>query len=822
MALTGALTAPATAASTSLVISEAYVNGGSAGAAYTHKYVELQNRSGAPVDLAGYSLQYRAAGSSGPSTGVVALTGTIAPGGYFTFQGGSNGSNGQPVPGVDQTGAGINPGAAGGTLTLASTTSAVDPSQGQGVVDKLGWGTSNAPEGTAAAGNSVALSLSRRAAGDTDVNSADFSALAPTPDAVNGGVVDPPTDPPAPSDRTIAEIQGTSAASPLVGSTVTTRGVVTAAFPTGGFDGFYIQTGGPDTTPDASDGLFVHEPGFASTIGVGDSVEVQGVVKEFGSLTELDATTVTELAQPLAPVVPRTVVPGTDCALPGDGCLTGAALDAAREAHEGEAFLPSDPMTVTDAYDFGATSSSFFGEIGLAADSDIPLVTPTEVVDAQDTEGIAARTRYNTAHLVVLDDGSSATYWNTSNTAGAQDQPVPWLTKDHTVRVGAAVRFDQPVVLDYRFGWKLQPQRQVVGAPTGLVTFEQDRPAAPAPVGGDIRLATFNVLNYFTTLGGDVAGCSAYVDRDDNPIATRSCSGPNGPRGAWDLANFERQQAKIVNAINTMDADVVSLEELENSRTVDGADRDEAISTLVAALNRAAGSKRWAYVKSPSTLPATEDVIRTGFIYDPATVKPVDESVIYDGPAFDNARDPLAQLFMGRKSRSSQKFAVIVNHFKSKGSGVDDGTGQGNANPDRVAQATALASFANQFAADHGTDRVFLTGDFNAYSMEDPVQVLEAAGFESLESTDDADEESYSFGGTSGSLDHVFANVAARRLVTGVDVWEINANEPLYYQYSRYNYVGTDLYSTGPFAASDHNPEVVGLRLPAPGGSGSQ
>ena len=42
----------------------------------------------------------------------------------------------------------------------------------------------------------------------------------------------------------IAEVQGTGAASPLVGTDVTTRGVVTAAYPAGGFYGFYIQTPG--------------------------------------------------------------------------------------------------------------------------------------------------------------------------------------------------------------------------------------------------------------------------------------------------------------------------------------------------------------------------------------------------------------------------------------------------------------------------------------------------------------------------------------------------------------------------------------------------
>jgi 5'-nucleotidase len=824
VAATGLVAIPVTASavSTTLVINEVYVNGGSTGATWTNKYVELHNKSGSPIDLAGTSIQYRSPTGTGVSSTAVPLTGTIPSGGYFTIQGGSNGANGSAVPGVDQVATGLNPGAGGGTITLASVASAVDPSVATNIIDKVGWGSSNAPEGTAATGNSVTKSLSRSAtSADTDVNSADFSATeGGTPDAVNTTVVVPPVDPPEEFSGTIAEIQGTNTGtSPRVGDIATTTGVVTAAYPTGGFNGFYIQTGGPDTTPGAADGIFVYRPGFASSIEVGDSVEVKGEVVEFGTapntLTQIAATTVSELTTPLPAVVPNTAIPGSDCALPGTGCPSAAALDAEREELEGEAFAPTAPMTVTDAYDFGVTSSSFFGEIGIAAGSTIPLVTPTEVVDAQDTAGIAARTAYNDAHRVVLDDGSSTAYWNTQNTAAGQDSPVPWLTKDHTVRVGAAVTFDKPVILDYRFGWKLQPQRQVVGAPTGLVTFEQDRPAAPAPVGGDLQLATFNVLNYFTTFGADVPGCTAYVDRDDNPIATRSCSSSNGPRGAWNQANFERQQTKIVNAINTMGADIVSLEELENSKTVDGASRDEAIAALVTALNAAAGTQRWAYVPSPAVVPASEDVIRTGFIYDPSTVEVVGTSEILDVAAFDNARDPLAQVFKGKGRTDASSFAVIVNHFKSKGSGVDDGTGQGDANPDRVAQAKALTAFASSFATARGTDKVFLTGDFNAYSMEDPVQEIEAAGYTALKSTDDPTEESYSFSGTSGSLDHVFANAAAKAMVTGVDIWEINANEPLYYQYSRYNYIGTDLYSPGPFAASDHNPEVVGIKLPA-------
>ena len=60
----------------------------------------------------------------------------------------------------------------------------------------------------------------------------------------------------APS-RPIAEIQGTGATTPLDGQTVKTQGVVTASYPTGGLNGFYIQTPGADTA-NASDAIFVY------------------------------------------------------------------------------------------------------------------------------------------------------------------------------------------------------------------------------------------------------------------------------------------------------------------------------------------------------------------------------------------------------------------------------------------------------------------------------------------------------------------------------------------------------------------------------------
>ena len=75
-----------------------------------------------------------------------------------------------------------------------------------------------------------------------------------------------------------------------------------------------------------------------------------------------------------------------------------------------------------------------------------------------------------------------------------------------------------------------------------------------------------------------------YTDRDGNPVTAKNCD----VRGAWDKANMERQRAKIVKAINNLGADVVSLEEIENSAkaassvpaSFKGERRDYALATL--------------------------------------------------------------------------------------------------------------------------------------------------------------------------------------------------------------------------------------------------
>ncbi len=800
-----------------VIINEIYVNGGSANATYTNKFVELYNPTDQAVDISEWSLQYRPPTNSAAFTpGLkIDLDGIIAPGKHFLVSGASNVTTnpaGAPLPTPDQVTT-FNPGNGGGSLALVSSTDLVPAvtgdltgSQGSyGIVDFIGWGTANTFETKGAPAPSATnqpRAITRTGFSDTDDNSVDFTLTAAggaTPQACGATCVLPV---PPPLNASIAEIQGTGPKSPQRRGQATTRGVVTAAYPTGGFSGAFIQTagsGGPIdlATHRASDGIFVFGSAFANGVRIGDHVEVTGRVVEFQGLTEITFPTWTVLDEPAEAVKPAQV------AFP----LT----EEQKESLEGMLLEPQGDYTITDNY-----RTNQYGEIGVAPGPK-PFDTPTNVV-APGAPAIA-KARQNAAALITLDDGASIDFLY-----GSPSTPLPWLRPDNEVRVGAPVDFTQPVVLDYRNNaWKLQPREHLTAEGDEPVRFGSTRTGAPEDVGGQVKLATFNVLNYFSTTGVDyVAGggtCTFYTDREGAAVTTNECGTPsassgNGPRGAANADSLARQQAKIVNAINTLDADVVSLEEIENSAKL-GKPRDTALDTLVAALNAEAGAGTWAAVPSPATVPTTgEDVIRTAFIYKPATLKTVGSSTILDDPAFVNARAPLAQVFTQVDRPASGTFAVIVNHFKSKGSGsgadADQGDGQGASNLARTKQASALVAFAADVEKAAGTDKVFLTGDFNSYNKEDPVTIIEEAGFVNL-AAELTDKETYMFDGAVGSLDHVFASRAARPTVTGTDIWNINSYEALAREYSRYNYNATILWDDSPYRASDHDPEIVGF-----------
>ncbi|MGN6271793.1 MAG: ExeM/NucH family extracellular endonuclease [Protaetiibacter sp.] len=573
--------------------------------------------------------------------------------------------------------------------------------------------------------------------------------------------------------HTIAEVQGTGATSPLTG-TVTVEGVVTGYYnAASGYRGLYLQTAGSggetDATPGASDGIFVYFNQLNPAVATGDLVRVTGTVGEYQGQTQLTATTASayELLEAGAGLPEPTPLPDT-------------VVGSDREAYEGMLVQPTGDYRLASSHELYN-----FGSLWLSAGGE--LVKSTETTDAGPAaDAIAAS---NLARRLIVDDGYSI---RVDNSAHVGDQP--YFTAGTVVRNGD--RFVPPakaMVLGYGFdNWRLQPQTPLTDASDASYkpTFEtlNPRPAQAPEVGGDLQFGSFNVYNYFTTFGGDA-------------------------RGAADAEQFAKQKAKVVAAINGLGADVVALEEIENSATL-GETPDEALADLVAGLNAAAGAGTWDYVATPAPVNAAgNDVITTAIIYKPSLATPVGDSFADTDAVWDIARKPIAQTF---DIGDGRLVTVVANHFKSKsppsGGGTEPADGQGFFNAERVAQAQRLATFVDGIAADpQKSDDVILLGDFNAYGQEDPAQALTAAGFVDLVPTKAQGQYTYTFNGELGSLDHAFVTASLAKSVTGVGVWGINSAE---WSDRGYAYGATD--GSSPYRSSDHDPVLVGVTSAPP------
>ena len=765
----------AQAVSPDVVISQVYGGGGNSGAPFTHDFVELYNRGSAPVSLAGWSVQYASATGTGNFGGaanvLTELSGTIQPGHYLLVQEASQAAVGAPLPTPDVVDATpIAMGATGGKVALVTdattlgcngSTTPCGPDQTARMRDLVGYGNATYFEGsgpTAAPSNTQAAL--RLAAGtvDTDDNTADFATAAPTPR--NSGFEPPPpqeTGCDAPATQQIAEVQGPGATTPLANQVVRIEGIVTGDFQAAGqLGGFFVEDDTPDADPATSDGLFV----FSSSlpVAVGDRVLVNGRAIEFSGLTELSPVTAVDVC--------------------GTGSIAPLAYDLPRpsgttfEPVEGRLVTFPEALTATEHFQLGR-----FGEVAVSADG--RLLQPTDRVDpgapAQAELELAARRR------LLVDDGSNV-----------QNPPVvPFVTPGNALRIGDTAS-GITGVLSFGFGsYRLEP--------TAPITFSRTnpRPAAPAPVGGEVTVASFNTLNYFTTLA------------DDNPNA----------RGANDAVEFGRQQAKEVAAITGLDADVLGLMEVENN----GVGPDSAIASLVDALNAAAGAGTYDFVATEPVLnPPNEfggsfgtDAIKVALVYKPAVVTPVGAAQTSADPVFD--RPPLIQTF--QRVAGGEPVTVVVNHFKSKNCGgaagldLDQGDGQSCFNARRVAQSTTLASVLDGLAAPNP----LVVGDLNSYTEEDPIHVLEGAGYTGLSEqfVPDADRYSFVFDGFSGELDHALAAPALLDNVTGAAIWHINADEPLILDYNT-EFNPPDLYQPDAYRTSDHDPLLVGLTLSTP------
>ncbi len=569
----------------------------------------------------------------------------------------------------------------------------------------------------------------------------------------------------------IGVIQGSGALA--TAGTYTVEAVVTGVYPGLSPAGFYVQNAAADSDndPATSDALFVVQTN--PTVAVGNKLRITGAVQEMASTPSFNQAVLT---------APAITVLAASAAQPAFSILNNATFSVADlEPYEGMRVQFSAPVTVADVAAVKSRGELTISVRGL-------VYQPTQFVDPNDdpatgtsstgTSNVAAVTAYQAANVrksLLLDDGRAAT----------NPLPIPYLdAATQTVRVGSTIASLRGIMGYGGSKWRVQP---LAGADApDVVTV---RPPVPTFGPTNVKLASFNVLNYFN---GDGVG-----------------GGFPTSRGARTAADFARQRSKILTAIAQMNADVVGLIEIEN----DGTGANSAIQDIINGLNQRLGAGTYAFVDDGGAVrqPNNTDLIHCAIIYKPAVVTPYGPALLATVTGIFE-RPPLAQLFQTTLTAVPDTFALVVNHFKSKASGTganaDQGDGQGASNLRRKGQATALAQFINGTVRPAGTRYVVSVGDYNANYEEDPMDILRAAGFV-LGSP--AASASYLFNGLSGALDHA---VLTPNLVghAAVEKWHINAAEP---EFLEYDVAGTATDITSPFRSSDHDPIVIGLNFSA-------
>ncbi|MBY0263262.1 MAG: lamin tail domain-containing protein, partial [Phycisphaerales bacterium] len=177
---------PTAAAPGDVVFSQVYGGGGNNGATFNADFAELFNRTAAPINVSGWSIQYFSAG--GGAGGRVTLpSGTIIPSRqYLLVKIGSAGSTGAPVS-FDVDSSAIAASATDGRLVLVSNATPLAagcPTSDPSVVDLIGYGTATCFEGSAAApagSATTALFRSDNGCTDTNNNASNFAAGTPAP-----------------------------------------------------------------------------------------------------------------------------------------------------------------------------------------------------------------------------------------------------------------------------------------------------------------------------------------------------------------------------------------------------------------------------------------------------------------------------------------------------------------------------------------------------------------------------------------------------------------------------------------------------------------
>ena len=785
------IAAPAYAVS-DVVISQVYGGGGNSGATIKNDYIELYNRSAADVVIGGWSVQY--ASSTGTTWQVTPIpAGTVLPANTYFLIKEALGAGGSVDISSDVTGTIAMAGGAG-KVALAPSTAALSGTKPATAIDLVGYGAANGFEGAAPAPALSNTTAAFRAGGgstDTDNNSADFSVGTPAPrysggDAIpgGGGSTTSCAGGAAGTPAFIYAIQGSGSSSPLVGQVVSTSGVVTKVTSSG----FFIQDLAGDGLPQTSDGIYVFaSPASCTNAVVGNLVTVTGTVSEYVPGAGTASTPLTELT-----AVTSVVLVGSGYTITPTVVNLPLAVGDSFERFEGMLVTLQGGLTVQQNYFLAQ-----YGQITIGVGRH---ETPTNAYRPGSAQALALADLQARSRLL-LDDGSSAQNVN----------PTPYFNANGLGRAGDTVS-NLTGVIDFGLAtattsgaglFRLQPTS------TPVFASANPRSATPPEVGGNLRIAAMNVLNFFTTFtnGQTADGQTGQGCTLGGATSAANC------RGADNLTEFQRQRNKVVREMAGLNADVYGLMETQNNGNT-------AVQNLVDGLNAFIGSNAYATIPVPAAGTGT-DAIRVTMVYKPSRLTPVGLP-LSDTNGINN-RPTLAQTFT---AANGEQFSLVVNHLKSKGScpasgaDADQGDGQGCWNATRVQQAQRLRTFVAQVQAAAGSNDVLLVGDFNAYAKEDPIFDLTSNGYIDQVGRFNTLGYSYVFDGTAGRLDHAIATPSLSSRVSSAVEWHINADESPAFDYNlefkqpACATCAPDPYdASNPYRTSDHDPVLIGVNL---------
>lgn len=610
----------------------------------------------------------------------------------------------------------------------------------------------------------------------------------------------------------ISQVQGSGDSSPFVNQTVTVDAIVVGDFQAGDADtsrtlnGFYLQEEDRDAdgNPLTSEGIFVFDGTSPKLdVNVGDRVQVTGKVTENFGETQITATSTGSVVRissgnPLPSPAQVFLAGNTRVTLNQNG-----AYQPDLEAFEGMLVVFPETLQIIEQFNLFRSN-----EIRLYSGS-----RPYEFtqLNRPDLTAYSLFLQDFGAHLIAYDDGLNT-----------QDSGIDLLDGFSPYNDATAWRMGDSItnmtgVLNYQWaGFSSSGSTwRVRSVQNGSNKFVRTNPRPPVPdVGGNLRIVSQNLLNFFATLPPLLTGPTHNV----------------APRGANNQAEFDRHIQKEVTMLTAVNADIYLVVEMENEFTDQNGDGKVAIQLLVDAMNARVGSDTFAWVY-PGAPFVDDDVISPAFIYKtarvavapgshPAFLTDSNLTASQDLPIFDGVnsnRAPLAVTFVDLATNFC--LTLAGNHFKSKGgpatgdvirsSDVDANDGAGYWNQRRLDAAQALTAWLATYPTGYTCENVAILGDLNSYAMEDPIEYLASVGYSNVEPST---SYSYVFSGQIGTLDYILTNQQLSARVTGAAVWHINEDESSALDYNLdFNRPAGYFNGFSPARNSDHSTIIVGV-----------